>query len=101
MKLAFYDDFRLGDVQGNHIVDMPQVVENQSDLKPSELINYIIANFQRYENLIKTSAENGNPIPIANIKFRAPLPKPVKIVCMAINYLEGGPESKMPPINGF
>lgn len=101
MKLAFYDDFRLGVVQGNHIVDIPQVVENQSDLKPSELINYIIANFQRYENLIKTSAENGNPIPIANVKFRSPLPKPGKIVCMAINYLEGGPESKMPPINGF
>tara|TARA_B100001123_G_scaffold362738_1_gene420085 strand:+ start:1398 stop:2297 length:900 start_codon:yes stop_codon:yes gene_type:complete len=101
MKLAFYDDFRLGVVQGNHIVDMPEVVENQSDLKPSELINYIIANFQRYENLIKTSAETGNPIPIANIKFRSPLPKPGKIVCMAINYLEGGPESKIPPINGF
>ena len=101
MKLAFYDDFRLGVVQGNHVVDVPQVVENQTTLKPNELINHIIANFQRYEDLIKISAENGDPIPIANVKFRSPLPKPGKIVCMAINYLEGGPESKMPAINGF
>ena len=101
MKLAFYDDFRLGVVQGNEIVDVSEVVANKSSLKPNDLINHIIENFQLYEGPIRSSAENGDPISITKVKFRSPLPKPGKIVCMAINYLEGGPDSKMPPINGF
>lgn len=101
MKLAFYDDFRLGVVQGNEIVDVSEVVVNKSSLKPNDLINHIIENFQLYEGPIRSRAENGDPISITKVKFRSPLPKPGKIVCMAINYLEGGPDSKMPPINGF
>ena len=49
MKLAFYDDFRLGVVQGNHIVDVPQVVENQTTLKPNEL--KIKTQIQKLSNL--------------------------------------------------
>ena len=48
MKLAFYDDFRLGVVQGNEIVDVSEVVANKSSLKPNDLINHIIENFQLF-----------------------------------------------------
>ena len=38
---------------------------------------------------------------MSQVKFRAPLPKPANIICMAVNYMEDGTLPEPAPINAF
>jgi 2-keto-4-pentenoate hydratase/2-oxohepta-3-ene-1,7-dioic acid hydratase in catechol pathway len=40
-------------------------------------------------------------LPVAQVKIRPPLPKPVNVDCMAVNYMEDGTREKPAPINAF
>jgi 2-keto-4-pentenoate hydratase/2-oxohepta-3-ene-1,7-dioic acid hydratase in catechol pathway len=40
-------------------------------------------------------------VPVAQVKIRPPLPKPVNVDCMAVNYMEDGTREKAAPINAF
>jgi 2-keto-4-pentenoate hydratase/2-oxohepta-3-ene-1,7-dioic acid hydratase in catechol pathway len=40
-------------------------------------------------------------VPVARVRIRPPLPRPVNIDCMAVNYMEDGTRKEPAPINGF
>jgi 2-keto-4-pentenoate hydratase/2-oxohepta-3-ene-1,7-dioic acid hydratase in catechol pathway len=101
MKLAFFNDFRLGVVRGDQIVDVTSVVQDVPHLGPHDLINGVIAKFDSYRDRIKAAAEKGTGIPLAQAKLRPPLPRPINIVCMAVNYMEDGTRTEPAPINAF
>src|SRR5579871_4325113 len=101
MKLAFFNDFRLGVVFGDQIVDVTSVVQDVPHLGPHDLINGLIARFDAYRERIKHAAEQGAGIPLAQAKLRPPLPRPINIVCMAVNYMEDGTRTEPAPINAF
>ncbi len=101
MKLAFFNDFRLGVVRGDAIVDVTQVVQDVPHLGPHDLINGVIAGFDTYRDRIKRAAEQGAGIPLAQAKLRPPLPRPINVVCMAVNYMEDGTRTEPAPINAF
>jgi len=44
MKLAFFDDYKLGVVKGDNIVDVSSAVRDIPHLGPHDLINGLIAN---------------------------------------------------------
>src|SRR5262249_60907984 len=46
-------------------------------------------------------AAGGSGGPLANGRIRPPLPRPINIDCMAVNYMEDGPRSEPAPINAF
>src|SRR6185437_10774593 len=50
---------------------------------------------------LEEEAQRGKGAPLSSIKFRAPLPKPVNIDCMAVNYMEDGTRKEPAPINAF
>ena len=101
MKLAFFNDFRLGVVRGDAIVDVTQVVQDVPHLGPHDLINGVIAKFDSYRERIKRAAEQGAATPLAQVKLRPPLPRPINVVCMAVNYMEDGTRTEPAPINAF
>ena len=101
MKLAFFNDFRLGVVRGDAIVDVTQAVQDVPHLGPHDLINGVIAKFDTYRERIKHAAEQGAASPLAQVKLRAPLPRPINVVCMAVNYMEDGTRTEPAPINAF
>src|SRR5690606_5742178 len=43
----------------------------------------------------------GKGVPLKRVKLRPPLPRPVNIDCMAVNYMEDGTRSEPAPINAF
>jgi 2-keto-4-pentenoate hydratase/2-oxohepta-3-ene-1,7-dioic acid hydratase in catechol pathway len=100
MKLAFFDDFKLGVVKGDAIHDVSAVVKDIVHVGPGDLISSLIANFGAYRGKLEVAA-TGPGIPLANVRIRPPLPKPGNIVCMAVNYLEDGTLAKPAPINAF
>jgi 2-keto-4-pentenoate hydratase/2-oxohepta-3-ene-1,7-dioic acid hydratase in catechol pathway len=101
MKLAFFNDFRLGVVRGDQIVDVTPIVQDVPHLGPHDLINGVIARFDSYRDRIKAAAEKGAGIPLAQAKLRPPLPRPINVVCMAVNYMEDGTRTEPAPINAF
>src|ERR1700758_668985 len=100
MKLAFFDDFKLGVVKGDTIVDVSSVVRDISHTDPGNLISGLIERFAAYRPRLQDAA-NAQGVPVASVRMRPPLPKPGNIVCMAVNYMENGTLPKPAPINAF
>ena len=101
MKLAFFDDYKLGVVKGDGIVDVSAVVRDIPHTNPGNLISGLIENFAAWRGKLDAAVSAGKPMPLASVKLRAPLPKPGNIACMAVNYMEDGTRSAPAPLNGF
>ena len=101
MKLAFFDDFRLGVVRGDSVVDVSDAVSDIPRLGPQDVIRGVIENFGRYKSKLADAAAKGTGKPVGSVKFRPPLPRPENIICMAVNYMEDGTRKEPAPINAF
>src|SRR5215467_1187850 len=101
MKLVFYNDFTLGVVRGDTVVDVSAVGRDIAHTSPQDLLNRIIAGFSQYKGRLEEAAQRGTGIPLAQVRLRPPVPKPYDIVAMAVNYMEDGTRSAPAPINAF
>lgn len=101
MKLVFFNDFTLGVVQGDAVVDVSAATRDLVHTSPQDLLNQVIANFAQYKGRIEAAAQNGPRVPVAQVRLRAPVPKPLDIVAMAVNYMEDGTRSEPAPRNAF
>ncbi len=100
MKLTFFDDFKLGVVKGDSIVDVSAAVADIPRTGPDDLISGLIARFDSYRDKLQAASASAG-VPLAGVRIRPPLPKPGNIVCMAVNYMENGTLPKKPQINAF
>ncbi|OGA05172.1 MAG: fumarylacetoacetate hydrolase [Betaproteobacteria bacterium RIFCSPLOWO2_02_64_14] len=101
MKILFFDDFKLGILKGDAVVDVSQVVRDIPHTGPHNLINGLIERFGDYRKRLEDAAAKGSGVPLAQVRIRPPLPKPVNIDCMAVNYMEDGTRKEPAPINAF
>jgi 2-keto-4-pentenoate hydratase/2-oxohepta-3-ene-1,7-dioic acid hydratase in catechol pathway len=101
MKLLYFDDFRLGVLRGDDVVDVSGVVKDIPHLTPQDLMNGLIERFDAYRSKLEAAAASGAGIPVASVRIRPPLPKPGNIDCMAVNYMENGTLPAPAPINAF
>jgi len=89
MKLAYFDDYRLGVVTAGGIVDVGDELRDLPRRVPEDLMAALIEHFTEYRARLEKASISGRPIPLADVKFRMPLPRPHAIVCMAVNYDDG------------
>ena len=101
MKLAYFDDFKLGVVKGDGIVDVTAAVHDIPHTGPHNLISGLIERFGDYRKRLEDAAAKGQATPIAKVRLRPPLPRPNNIVCMAVNYMEDGTRKEPAPLNAF
>jgi 2-keto-4-pentenoate hydratase/2-oxohepta-3-ene-1,7-dioic acid hydratase in catechol pathway len=101
MKLAFFDDFKLGVVTGDKVVDVSDVVKDIPRMGPQDVIRGVIEKFDQLKGKLADAAAKGQGKPVSQVKFRAPLPRPENIICMAVNYMEDGTLPEPAPINAF
>jgi 2-keto-4-pentenoate hydratase/2-oxohepta-3-ene-1,7-dioic acid hydratase in catechol pathway len=101
MRLVFFDDFRLGVLQGDGVVDVSEAVKDIPHTGAHDVINGVIARFAEYRGRLEDAARRGAAVPVARVRIRSPLPRPITIVCMAVNYMEDGTRSEPAPINAF
>jgi len=101
MKLVYFNDFRLGVLKGDAVVDVTSVVRKIPNTGPGDLMNGLIARFADYRGPLERAAADGKGVPVAQVKIRPPLPKPVNVDCMAVNYMEDGTRKEAAPINAF
>lgn len=101
MKLVFFNEFNLGVVKEQDVVDISEVVKDIPRVGPGDLMSRLIESFDDYRAAIESAVSSGSGVPLESVRLRAPLPKPGKILCMAGNYLENGTLTEPRPINGF
>ncbi len=101
MKILYFDDFRLGVLSGDTVVDVMDVVRDIPHTGPHDLIGGLIARFDAYRPKLEKAAASGKGVPVAGVRIRPPLPRPGMIDCMAVNYMESGTLTEKPTINGF
>jgi 2-keto-4-pentenoate hydratase/2-oxohepta-3-ene-1,7-dioic acid hydratase in catechol pathway len=101
VKLLFFDDFRLGVLNGNTVVDVADVVREIPRVGPQDLIAGLIERFGDYRGRLQDAAGKTQGVPLSQVRVRPPLPKPSAIVCMAVNYMEDGTRTEPAPINAF
>ena len=101
MKLAFFNNFTLGVVKGDKIVDISKAVPVDEHNHAQGLLNRIIESFDDYRPGIEKLVASEEGVDIASVTFNSPVPKPHNIVCMAVNYMEDGTRDEPAPINAF
>ena len=88
MKLAFFNDYQLGVITEDGIVDISDALSGLSPDTPQELIRTVIEDFDNLGSTIADAAENGTAIALDSVSLKAPVPRPGQLVCLAGNYIE-------------
>jgi 2-keto-4-pentenoate hydratase/2-oxohepta-3-ene-1,7-dioic acid hydratase in catechol pathway len=101
VKILFFNDFRLGILKDDHVVDVTDVVKDIPHVGPGDLINGLIEHFESYRSKIQAKVDQEKGVPYSSVRIRPPLPKPTNIDCMAVNYMEDGTKTEAAPINAF
>ena len=100
MKLVFYDDFKLGAMKGDTVVDLTDEVSGITRTSPQDLLNQLIENFSQHRSRLQQAVDQSTGVPVDQVRLRSPLPSP-NIICMAVNYMEDGTRDAPAPINAF
>ena len=101
MKIMHFNDFKLGIVKGDNVVDVSAVVQSIPHTGPHDLINNLIADFDNWRAKLEAAAASGKGVPISSVRIRPPLLRPATIDCMAVNFMEDGTREAPAPINAF
>src|SRR6266478_9576064 len=101
MKIVFFDEFKLGVLTGDSVVDVSRVVQDIPHLGPQDIIRGVIERWGEFRPRLEAAAAQERGVPLDRVRIRPPLPKPTNIVCMAVNYMEDGTRSEPAPINAF
>ncbi|MEA2642408.1 MAG: hypothetical protein QOF51_3802 [Chloroflexota bacterium] len=101
MKLLFFDEFRLGALKRDRVVDLSAAAPRQDALAFGTLgaeavIEAVITDFAslrpRFEEIL--AEEDG--VPLASVRIRPPLPRPHNVLCAFSNYQDGDAPNRSP-----
>ena len=96
MQFVHFDDFRLGVLAGESVVDITGLVAGAT---PQDRLEALITGWERLAPRVREAA-GGAGVPLSSVRLRASVPKPGQLVCAAVNYIEEGrPEAG--PFNAF
>ncbi len=101
MKLMFFDDFKLGVVKGDNVVDVSAVVKDIPHTSPNGLMVGLIERFDACRPKLEAAVAGAAGVPLKGVRIRPPLPSPANMDCMAVNYMEDGTRTEPAPINAF
>jgi 2-keto-4-pentenoate hydratase/2-oxohepta-3-ene-1,7-dioic acid hydratase in catechol pathway len=104
VRLLFFDDYRLGLVQGDHLHDVTAALDDEAGgggaglagIAPQERLLRLIGGFAELRPRIEAALERGAVRPLKGLRLRAPVPRPMKLVCAARNYRENGAHRSVP-----
>mgnify|MGYP002034394634 CR=1 FL=1 len=102
MRLVLFgDDFRLGVIRDDLVVDASDVSNSIQYSSPQDMMNKLISNFDKYRGALEKLQINGSGSHMDQVRLRPPLPRPPRLICMAVNYMEDPSVTERPPINAF
>jgi 2-keto-4-pentenoate hydratase/2-oxohepta-3-ene-1,7-dioic acid hydratase in catechol pathway len=96
MQFVHYDDFKLGVLAGDRVVDISDIAGGS----PQDRLETLITNWAELAPKVQAAATSGGGVPLSSVRLRPSVPKPGQLVCAAVNYIEPDrPEAG--PFNAF
>src|SRR5918996_2503489 len=90
MKLALFNEHRLGVIQGSRVVDTMEAFGALRFRRPQDLIEEVITRWDELKPKLEAAVRGQEGVPRESVRWRPPVPKPSKLICAAVNYLEFG-----------
>lgn len=88
MKLVLFDDFKLGVLQEDRILDASAAVEGLGHHTPQEMMQLLMVQWTTLQPQIQQAIAGQSGVRLSQVRIRPPLPRPGQLVCLAGNYLE-------------
>ncbi|GMA62751.1 fumarylacetoacetate hydrolase family protein [Alicyclobacillus fastidiosus] len=85
MKIALFDDNRLGIVKGDGIVDVSELVQWNPKTPQASLVSFM-SQYEKWRPAIERALSSAPPTPLQQVTLRPPVPNPSKIVAAPVNY---------------
>jgi 2-keto-4-pentenoate hydratase/2-oxohepta-3-ene-1,7-dioic acid hydratase in catechol pathway len=96
MQLVHFDDFKLGVLAGDRVVDISDIAGGS----PQDRLETLITNWAELAPRVQAAAASDGGVPLSSVRLRPSVPKPGQLVCAAVNYIEPDrPEAG--PFNAF
>jgi 2-keto-4-pentenoate hydratase/2-oxohepta-3-ene-1,7-dioic acid hydratase in catechol pathway len=89
MRFGFYDEFRPCLVKHEGVIDISDLVGVFSGAPPQYVLETLINKFGQLRGALQEAQSNGTAIPLAQVRLRAPVPRPGKVLCGRRNFKEG------------
>lgn len=89
MRIARFDDDRIGIVRDDRVLDVTEPVAGQLAVAPYSLARRLVAQFDAVRPLLERLAGEAGSAggrPLDQVRLRAPVPDPTKIVAAPVNY---------------
>jgi 2-keto-4-pentenoate hydratase/2-oxohepta-3-ene-1,7-dioic acid hydratase in catechol pathway len=86
VKLALFDDYRVGVVEDDLVYDVSDAVPGSEAGAPGTFVNALIARWSELAPRLSRAREEVRPIPLASVKLLPPSPAPVQIFAAPANY---------------
>ncbi|GAA4671977.1 fumarylacetoacetate hydrolase family protein [Gordonia humi] len=84
MRLAVFDDFRIGVVDGDSVRDVTSVVPTIFDEWPEQRMNWLIRNWASAQSAVAIA--EGGVRSLSDVALRAPNPAPPQVFAIPANY---------------
>ena len=101
MKIGFYNDFLPCIVKENGVVDISAVVGETNVSAPQVTMEHLILNYGELKSKLADLEASGQVVPMDQVRLRAPLPRPGKVLCGQGNYMEGVRITPTRPLRTF
>lgn len=88
MRLALFNEYRLGVVQDDQLFDVSAAVADLGYHTPQEMMQLLIAQWATVQPKISAAIAGQSGVALDQVTFCAPLPRPGQLLCLAGNYLE-------------
>ena len=87
MKLALYDDYIPARVDGDRITSLAPLMPDVMAVPGRYRMTALIEDWDRLKPEVE--AYQGESLPLAGVRLRAPIPRPTKLLCAQANFREG------------
>src|SRR5258708_36006662 len=101
MKLVYFDDFKLGVLKGDAVVDVSAEVRDIPHTGPGDLMNGLIEHWGSYKPRLEAAAARGAGVPVSSVRIRPPVPGSRTSDYMAVSYTGDGTRDMPAPIYAF
>lgn len=101
MKIGFYNDYRPCLLKDDGVVDISQEVQALQGGSPQLTLENIITNWQFLRPRLERLERSGDVMPLRDVRLRAPVPRPGKVLCGRGNFKEGVAVEPMRPLATF
>ncbi len=101
MKLGFYNEWTPCIVKDDGVIDISAEVADLPNVRPQILLEEIIGNWDRLRPRLEQLSTSGTVVPMAQVRLRAPVPRPGKVIMGEGNYKEGVEISPPRPLRTF